>query len=850
MTWPGSASVLPTALLYRSTWRFIGKHPWQMGLNFLGILLGVMMVVAIDLASNSAQRALDVAMIRVSGNISHQIVSGSAGVANAVYTDLRRELGLRRSAPTISGEILVEGTPFSLLGLDAMSELSLQRRRPGLLSSPDSGADAAFLSVLTRGDTLLMSNQTARRLELESGQVVQLASLDTDKPATAAPRLTVNLLTFDSETDHLASDNQAYVDIDLAQQLLRPDGTLDSIDLVLDETQAQRVATWLPAELSLVEAEERNATLDHMSRAFHTNLLAMSLLSLLVAGLLIYNTVTLSVLQREKTLGILRSQGVSRAQVFVMILAESAIMGIVASAIGVLLGHHLGKHLLTLVVQGLPASGLDSSATHFVVNPASLLMGFVLGLTMTLLSATLPAWQATHCAPVTLQQRQVHDQHWRRQVHWLSLTGIIMMLAGTLLLMATSSSLLGGFVALTLLVFGFCFLIPGMMNRLLSGCLRLCNKWLNLPASMVLRSVQSGLRRTGLAVAALTVAISVSVGVGIMVESFRSTVEVWLAQSFQGDIEVTGEQLSPELQTALSQVPGVAQVSIRIERRIESQTSPLRLIVRDRPAQESFYLQQATNAQLSRFEAGEGILISEALAWSSQLQADDTLSLVTDRGPRTLPILGIFHDYTPGSDSVAMHQVLYRQLWDDQTPSRLTIFSEATRSQEALMSHIREQFADQHELSIFANRQIHDRTLAVFDRTFAITGVLRILAIVIAFIGVLSALMALLLERNREFATLRATGMTPWQIAHLVLGQTSLMGLFAGLLSLPLGWLMSEVLIEVINRRSFGWSMQQTLPLPVFSDALLLALTAALIAGLYPALRAARISPALALREE
>ena len=850
MTWPGSASILPTRLLCRSTWRFIGKHPWQTGLNFLGILLGVMMVVAIDLASISAQRALDVAMTRVSGNITHQIVSGSAGVANAVYTDLRRELGLRRSAPTISGEVLLGEVSVTLLGLDAMSELSLQRRRPGLFASPDSGADAAFLSNLTRGDTLLMSSQAAHRFGLESGQTVHLASRETEGFLTDIPPLTVSLLTFDSEADNLASDNLAYVDIGLAQQLLRPNGTLDSIDLVLDDTGAERLAAWLPAELSLVEAEDRNATLDHMSRAFHTNLLAMSLLSLLVACLLIYNTVTLSVLQREKTLGILRSQGVSRAQVFVMILGESAMMGIIASSLGVLLGYQLGKHLLELVVQGLPTSELDASMTNFVVNPTTLLMGFALGLTMTLLSATLPAWQATHCAPVTLQQRQVHDQRWRQQSHWLSLLGIVMMGVGTLMLMPASRSLLGGFIALTLLVFGFCFMIPGIMNLLLSGCLRLCDQLFSLSTSMVLRAVRSGLRRTGLAVAALTVAISVSVGVGIMVESFRSTVEVWLAQSFQGDIEVTGEQLDPQLQAALSQVPGVAQVNIRIERRIESETSPLRLMVRDRPAQESFYLQQATNAQLSRFTAGEGILISEALAWRSQLQPGDSIELVTDRGPRALPILGIFHDYTPGSDAVAMHQRLYRQLWDDQMPSRLTVFSDATRSQDELMSDIRTQFADQHGLSIFANRQIHDRTLAVFDRTFAITGVLRILAIVIAFIGVLSALMALLLERNREFATLRATGMTPWQITHLVLGQTSLMGLFAGLLSLPLGLLMSEVLIEVINRRSFGWSMQQTLPLSIFSDALLLALTAALIAGLYPALRAARISPALALREE
>ena len=158
--------------------------------------------------------------------------------------------------------------------------------------------------------------------------------------------------------------------------------------------------------------------------------------------------------------------------------------------------------------------------------------------------------------------------------------------------------------------------------------------------------------------------------------------------------------------------------------------------------------------------------------------------------------------------------------------------------------------SDYEQLTVFPNQQIRDITLTIFDRTFAITNVLRILAIIIAFIGVLSALMALLLERGKEFATLRATGMTPTQIIHLILSQTVLMGIFAGLFSIPLGLLMSDVLIDVINQRSFGWSMQHFLPWSVISDALLLAVFAALAAGIYPAYKSATIRPSLALREE
>ena len=127
---------------------------------------------------------------------------------------------------------------------------------------------------------------------------------------------------------------------------------------------------------------------------------------------------------------------------------------------------------------------------------------------------------------------------------------------------------------------------------------------------------------------------------------------------------------------------------------------------------------------------------------------------------------------------------------------------------------------------------------------------MRLLAVLVAFVGVLSALIALQLGRVKEFGVLRATGMTPWQIRQMIIGQTVLMGLFAGLLSIPLGLGMADILIEVINRRAFGWSMQQHVPPGILLQAMLLALVSALLAGVYPAQKAALISPATALREE
>jgi putative ABC transport system permease protein len=171
--------------------------------------------------------------------------------------------------------------------------------------------------------------------------------------------------------------------------------------------------------------------------------------------------------------------------------------------------------------------------------------------------------------------------------------------------------------------------------------------------------------------------------------------------------------------------------------------------------------------------------------------------------------------------------------------------------QDRLLNNVRALIADaDSEFVISSNQEIRQVVMSVFDRTFIITDVLRFLAVLVAFVGVLSALIALQLERTREFGVLRAIGMTPWQIRGMIIGQTGLIGLIAGMMAIPLGLIMAEVLIEVINRRAFGWSMQQLLPANVLLQALMLAISAALLASVYPAFRASSISPAQALREE
>lgn len=841
MTSPGNRH-----LLFLSAWRYARQHPWQTWLSFLGIALGVMMVVAVDLANSSARRAFALSIDAVNGNITHQIVGGSSGVPDAVFTALRVELGIRRSAPSLDAAVRIAGQEFTLLGLDLVSEAALQRRRPGFSADALSMTAMGFAS-LANERAVLMSAGAATALNLQEGNSFTLRVGSNESEAVLAA-------TFAGD-EAAATDGLIFADIATAQDLLQISGTIDSIDLVLTAPEVQRVRDWLPPGLTLVETNTRNASLEQMTSAFHVNLLAMSLLALLVAGLLIYNTVSLSVLQRQSTLGILRSLGVTRGELVRLVLGEAAVLGVAASIAGVIAGLLLGQGLVQLVTRTIDDLYFDLTVTRFLLAPLSLAKGFVLGLGLTLLAAALPAWEAGRSLPVTLRQRAVRDRDWQRRLPLLASAGLLMLGLGYALLIPAQGSLVGGFVALNLIIFGVCLMIPLGMYWLLQGVLTLAGKRLRQTQRLSLRNIQTGIGRTGLAVAALAVSVSVTVGVGIMVGSFRDTVILWLDQTLGGDLQVTrldeGGGIAPALQDYVANRPEVANLLTGYLLRAESSQGPVRVTATGEDVLDALFIKELSPGNRAGVTAGEGLMVSEPFAYTQDIAIGTALTLTTASGQLTLPVLGIFYDYSTGPGMVALSTSVVRREWPGVPPSRLTMLLDDGVATEEFAAVLR-RAAAQHQGSygIAANADIRRITLTIFDRTFAITHVLRLLAIVVAFVGVLSALIALQLERMREYAMLRATGMTVREIAAMIAAQTLAMGLMAGLFALPLGLMMSDILIDVINRRSFGWSMLHTLPASVLLEAMLLALAAALIAGLYPMRRVAQVRPAEALRGE
>jgi putative ABC transport system permease protein len=383
---------------------------------------------------------------------------------------------------------------------------------------------------------------------------------------------------------------------------------------------------------------------------------------------------------------------------------------------------------------------------------------------------------------------------------------------------------------------------------------------------MAPREVSRALSRTAVAVAALTVAISVIVGVSVMIDSFRATIGDWLDTTLGADIyisppEFTGTRPTADVDRALvDRVAAVAGVDHVVTGRNVNVVAP------DYPTLPSVNLNVASGEITSgdrRFvwnSAGsdyfaaldEGnIMVSEPFAFRRGItQEHNTLTLMTDRGAHTFTVVGVYYDYSTDQGSVFMTDSVYRQWYDDPYISTLQVFVTPGTDALQVLDAIRTQALAGTEMIARSNAALRASVFEVFDRTFAITMALRVLAVVVAFIGILSALMSLQLEQTRQYGVLRAIGLTPSQLRNYTLLQTGLMGVTAGVLALPVGLGLALILTYVINVRSFGWTMNFTLLPGELVLAFGVAVLAALAAGIYPAQRLARLGTARALRNE
>ena len=884
--------------LLRSSLRHYRRHPLQLGLALLGVALGVAVVTGVDIASTSARIALGLATEAVSGRATHHVVGGPLGLPDSVYRRLRVDAGIDSIAPIVEGVIRLEASDspiasgrsgartIRLLGVDPFAEAPF---RSYLGAGQDSrvapGAGLDMVVLLTRPGALLLPAPFAAAAALVPGDSFAVSAGGVARTAVLA-----GVLDPADALSRRALADLAVADIATAQELLGRVGWIDRIDVRAAErvngadpsrgravaatgfermaapagtagerSRLDRLEAALPPSARLVTAAARADATAELSRAFEINLTALGLLALVFGAFLIYNSIRFAVVQRRPLLGLLRAQGVTRREVLGLVIVEAAAIGVIATAFGLALGAALGRGLIGLVARTINDLYFRVAVSAVAVEPVTIAKASLLGVGATILAGLAPAREAARVPPRAALSRAELEAGARRGGRTAAVAGTLLLVSSLALLRATNGLALG-FVSLFGVIFAAALLTPIVTAALMAVATRPAGLAFGLNGRIATRGVTATLSRTAPAIAALAVAIAVGAAVGLMIAAFRVSVEDWLDTTLQADAYVSapaasavrGGTLDPDLVRRLIDTPGVAGATAYRHVALPQERRDLRLsaVALHPPHRAAFtFLEGPADEAWLAFDRG-GVIISEPFANRSGAARGDTLRLPTDRGERGFVVGGVFRDYASEHGVVFIDRATYDTYWDDDGVSSLGVFAEAGLPADTLIELLRGRAGADQDVFVRSDRGLRDATLAVFDRTFAITAVLRLLALAVAFVGVLAALMALQLDRAHELGVLRAIGVTPAGVRGLVMLQTALIGLAAGVIALPLATVLAWLMIDVINRRAFGWTVPFAIDAWLLAQALLLALAAALLAGVYPAARMARTRTAVALREE
>jgi putative ABC transport system permease protein len=861
-------------------WRRLLRERGRVLLTVLGVALGVSVFVAVQLASRSALASFADTVDAVSGRANLQVVAPADGFDEALYARIRREPGVLAAAPVVEvnalaragraplvgeGDAVDMGThggydeTVLVLGLDPFAEPPFAR----LAESPDSVAVAAGFALLAQPRTIAITRTLAARHQLTVGDT--LTVLASGEPIA----LSVAAILGSEALQQAMGGNVVVADIATVQEVFARHGRLDRVDLRVAPDRRDRIRTalaaWLPADARPELPQARTKQVENLVRAFSLNLLALSFIAIFVSTFLIFNAVALAVVRQRRDIGVLRALGLTRGQVVAMFLGEGLLLGASGGLLGAALGALFANLALQLVGRTLTVLYLVGQTTRLWLDPSTLLAGFGIGVISALVSSFVPALEAAATPPGATLRAGSRIEAGSTPYVRLGGAGLVSLIAAAGVAWWTIAirQPLGGFVSAFLVLCGFALAAPLWTlaaARLASPVARR----FGIAATLGARSVRETAARASVVIAAIMVAVGMLVALTVMVGSFRRTVDTWITQSLRGDlyVETVGHRASqratslpPELVDGARGLAGVAAVDTYRATTITLDGLLANAVGIDFAVQRVYGRLQFVNGEdarivLGRALASGGVIVTESFAHRHRVAVGQSLNLPTPDGSTAVRVEGVFYDYSSDAGAVLMDRALYARLWRDDRTESLALYLLPGVTSDSVRAAFVRLAGPGRLMHVTPNQTLRKRVLMVFDETFQITWVLQSIAVFVSVLGVISTLTTLVLQRRRELAVLRAAGALRGQVRTLVLVESSVLGAAGSLLGCLAGYVLALLLVHVINRQFFGWSIRMSVDPWVFVRAVVLMTVTATVAGLVPARLAAGRATASALRIE
>ncbi len=789
------------------------QHQGRLALSLLAIALGVALGYAVQLVNQAAINEFAAAVQTLSGEADLAVRGPRAGFDESLYPRMAGLPEVAVASPVLELDARLPGRR------DALKILGLDIFRAAQIQSFLAGGEISDRLDFLRPDRIFVSGAAAEWLGLKKGDALSIQ---------------VGLRVISLQVAGTLGDGRrqrfAVVDLGAAQAIFARPGMLNRIDLRLRPgADPQRLAGRLGSELppgTLIERPEADAErTGALSRAYRVNLNVLALVALFTGGLLVFSAQALAVVRRRSQLALLRALGMTRRALVAMLLAEAAVVGAVGALAGIALGHATAAIVLRRFGAELGAGYFRGLEPTLALEVPALALFFSAGVLAAVLGSLAPALEAARAGAASALKAGDEERALERlRPAW---PGLVVLLAGAALTQAGPVRGLPvfGYGAIALLLIGTVMLMP----RIAVLCFRVAPLLGPLPVRIGLAQLRGAPGQTGVSLAAIVAAVSLMVSMAIMVTSFRQSLDEWLERVLPADLYLrTGSGsdtafLSPAEQRAIAALPGVGRVEFLRSQRLFVAPDKPQITLLARAVEAEGRVPPLLGAAYVR-KPGDlpAAWVSEIAANVYGWQPGDVIELPLGGRQGRFTVAGVWRDYARQQGAVLIERYEYVRTTGDANANDAALWLAPGADPASLSREIEARVAGGANLEIAGP----GLSLKIFDRTFAVTYALEAVAVIIGLFGLSSGFGALALARRREFGMLRHLGMTRRQIGAMLAAQGLLVSAIGLGVGLALGWLISLVLIHVVNRQSFHWGMDLHLPWQLLAEfvAVMLAL--------------------------
>jgi putative ABC transport system permease protein len=854
--------------------RNLGTRKSRTALTFSGIVLGVAVVLAISITNESTLASIrhifDEASGRANLIVTSDSVMGDPFDINALVR-VRRAAGVEIAAPSVSKRTVLAqdaedwDVAVTISGTGSTNDL--------LVFGVDPEVEAAvrqydivagrFLSDDARGYQALLVQDYAQEKGLIVGDDLVILT-DTGPEA-------LRVVGTIKESGPGAQNNGAVaiIPIEVAQALFAMGSDLTQIDIVVSPAVAESPRLLEGLRLDLTEdlgsdyqvlyPAARGNVVSRMLAAYQLGLSFFGVIALFVGAFLIYNTFSMTVVERTREIGMLRTLGASRFQILLLVLIEAVLLGAVGSVVGVAFGIFLSR--------GLSASVSSISAadiSELAVPLDDLIKSVLVGVGVTVISATIPAWRARSIPPLeALRAVARQDRLVLGSFGWAVGAGLLLISYVTLyhLPVRPETQYEVGIFSVFCMMLGATLLLPVIISLAERGLRPLITLLYGSPGRLGAGNIRRSMGRTVLTVAALMIGIAMVMGIQVLTASFETDITNWVNTALGGDLYVRSPApMREEFGQRLLAEPAVTDISPisyhyvrfdapdgKAERVLFTAIDPATYL-----AVASFVFQDSmvdVNQAVQDLAAGDAVFISNTLADRYGLKTGDHISLETKRGIQQFLVAGVVVDFSSSGYVVNGARSDLERYFGEGTVNQFVLALQPGLDADAEAERLEERYGDRRHIVVETATDFKEKVLSLTSEAFALFDVLGLIGILVAALGVINTLVMNVLERQREIGGLRSLGMTRDQVALMVLSESAAMGLMGGIFGVLFGLALSQVLL-LGTRIIAGYGVNYVLPGQAVIISMIIALIVSQAAAAYPAGRAARLPIIEAIQHE